>query len=318
LHLISAAALAEMLAVHPLVERLRQRFRDGVQAPRRLHYPIANPDAADGTLLVMPAWTAGGHIGIKLVTVFPDNAQRALPSVLGSYVLMDATTGVVKAMIDAPALTVRRTAAASALAADYLARTDASRLLVVGTGQLAPYLAAAHAAVRPIRDILIWGRDAQKAELVAAHLRARGLPATCATDLADAAAQADIISCATLAQQPILRGEWLRPGTHVDLVGGFTPTMREADDVCVQRARLFVDSREGALAEAGDIVDPLQRGVIQEADICADLFDLTREQHAGRSAADDITLFKSVGHALEDLAAAELVMEFFARRLSDD
>ncbi len=309
MRLITAAELAQTLPLATLVEKLRQAFQAGAEAPQRLHYPIANPHGAEGTLLVMPAWVAGRHIGIKLVTVFPDNAQKSLPSVLGSYVLMDATTGAVLALLDAPALTVRRTAAASALAACYLARRDASRLLMVGTGQLAPYLVQAHAGVRPLKDIAIWGRAPDKAEALAAKLRGdHGLPARAVVDLPAAVAGADIISCATLARAPVVLGDWLRPGTHIDLVGGFTPAMREVDDACITRAQLFVDTRAGAMHEAGDIADPLQRGLIGPADILADLFDLTRNTHPGRTSDSDMTLFKSVGHALEDLAAAELAI----------
>ncbi len=308
MHMISAAALESSLAIAPLLQALRAAFQTGVSAPRRLHYPIPLPASdSEGTLLMMPAWIAGQHIGIKLVTVFPHNARQALPSVMGTYVLLDATTGAPLAMIDAPMLTLLRTAAASALAAGYLARPDSTRLLMIGTGQLAPYLARAHSAVRPIQEIIVWGRNTDKAQTMATYLaRQTGLIVRAVSDLPSAVAQADIISCATLAKQPLLSGAWVQPGTHIDLVGGFTPTMREADDACVQRASLFVDTRDGAMAEAGDIADPLQRGIIAPTDILADLFDLTRGLHGGRQHRDEITLFKSVGHALEDLAAAQL------------
>ncbi len=228
---------------------------------------------------------------------------------------MDGATGAPLAVIDGQALTLWRTAAASALAATFLARKNASRLVMVGAGALAPYLVAAHASVRPIAEVLIWNRNPQRAEKLAAELNERAITsplrgdsiALAATaDLEAAVRAADIVSCATLAAEPLVKGAWLKPGAHLDLVGAFTPKMREADDEAVRRARVFVDTRQGALKEAGDIVQPLEAGVIGESDIVGDLFDLCRGKVEGRTSPDEITLFKSVGTALEDLAAAIL------------
>jgi ornithine cyclodeaminase len=194
------------------------------------------------------------------------------------------------------------------LAASYLARPDSAVHLVVGTGALAPHLARAYAAVRPLRQTLVWGRDPQKAAALAGLLRDEaGLPAEAVADLAAAAAQADIVSCATLAREPLVRGAWLKPGSHLDLVGGYTPEMREADDAAIARSRVFIDT-EAALREAGDIVQPLASGALAPADIAGDLHDLCRGVRPGRRDAAEITLFKSVGTALEDLAAARLAM----------
>jgi ornithine cyclodeaminase len=209
-------------------------------------------------------------------------------------------------MIDGGALTLWRTAAASALAASYLARDDASRLVMVGAGALAPHLIDAHASVRPIETVAIWNRNPSRAEALAARLAGRGYAVAAVTDLAAAVRSADIVSCATLSGEPLVKGDWLKPGVHLDLVGAFTPAMRESDDAAVRRARVYVDTRAGALKEAGDIVLPIKSGVIAEADICGDLFDLCRGAVEGRRSAEEITLFKSVGTALEDLAAASL------------
>jgi ornithine cyclodeaminase len=228
---------------------------------------------------------------------------------MGVYVLLDGETGEPIAFIDGPALTLRRTAAASALAAKYLARTDCERLLMVGTGALAPHLVEAHASVRPIRNVLVWGRDPEKAARLAHRLDRRTLKVRPTTDLEGAVRGAHVISCATLATEPLIRGHWLPLGVHLDLVGGFRPTMREADDEVVRRARVFVDTREGALAEAGDLVQPIAAGVLDRDDIAGDLFELCRGTRAGRRYHDQITLFKSVGTALEDLAAAQLALE---------
>ncbi|MBX3456088.1 ornithine cyclodeaminase family protein [Ferrovibrio sp.] len=306
---IDAAAVHAALDYPALIERLREAFLEGGEVPLRQHYQIANPVGADGLLLVMPAWQSGRHVGIKMVSVYPDNPGQGLPSVIGAYILFDARNGQPKAVIDGVALTLRRTGCASALAAGYLARGNAHSLLMVGAGALAPHLVRAHLAVRRYGLVTLWNRDMAKAEKLARDLadlrvRIRVLP-----DLEPAVREADVISCATLSQQPLIKGAWLKPGTHLDLVGGFTPQMREADDEAVQRARVYVDTRAGALKEAGDIIQPLASGLLREADLGGDLFGLVRGEAVGRRDEQEITLFKSVGFALEDLAAAELTYE---------
>ena len=308
---IDAAALADMLDYPSLIAALRTAFQGNAVAPPRHHHHLApGPGAPEGTVLLMPAWVPGRYLGVKVVNVFAANGAAGLPAVHGVYLLFSGQTGVPLATLDGGELTARRTAAASALAAGYLARPDAERLLVVGTGRLAHHLAAAHAGIRPIRAIEIWGRNPARAAAVAAGLAAAGLPATPVENLPEAAARADIVSCATLSRTPLIQGEWLRPGAHLDLVGGFTPAMRETDDAAVARAHVFIDTA-GAIAEAGDIAAPLASGRLARADIRADLHDLSCGTHPGRTAADEITLFKSVGAATEDLAGAILAYERF-------
>ncbi len=309
MRIISAAEVEGALDWDSLVERLRQAFRRGVEAPVRQHHEIENPGCDPATLLLMPAWQPGRQIGVKIVTVFPSNADRNLPAVMGAYLLIDGKTGSPKALIDGPMLTLKRTAAASALASGYLSRPDSERLLMVGTGALAPHLIMAHAAVRPICNVLIWGRNSDKAAKLAKRLSRKDFRVEATDDLESAAEGAHVISCATLSPEPLVRGDWLRPGQHLDLVGAFRPDMRETDDAAIRRARVFVDTRAGACQEAGDIVQPLESGVLDADDIAGDLFDLTRGERAGRRFYDQITLFKSVGTALEDLAAAELAFE---------
>jgi ornithine cyclodeaminase len=306
-----------------LIDRLDAMFRAGCEMPMRHHHPIREPlgpRSADAMLLLMPAWTKGpsGRIGVKIVTVFPDNGKRSLPSIHGQYLLLDGSTGATLALLDGTMLTKRRTACASGLASRYLSRNDASRLLMIGTGALAPELIRVHAKVRPIREIAIWGRTPVQAEKLAAVLSeslpkalARPVTVRVVADRKTAVAEADIISCATLAREPLVEGAWMREGQHLDLVGAFTPQMRESDDRAVWRARVYVDTRSGALTEAGDIVQPLANGTIDEDDVIADLFELARGQQTGRLPGDatSVTLFKSVGAALEDLAAAELAVE---------
>ncbi len=309
---ISADNLRTSLAYAPLIDRVDEYFRDGCTVPARHLHRVetgGGTEEAAATLLLMPAWREGGYMGVKIATVFPDNGSRGLASVMASYLLLDGVTGRPLALVDGAELTARRTAAASALASRYLSRPGSKRLLMVGTGTLAPHLVRAHAEVRPISEVVIWGRGAEKAVRLAAQLDGGGLAVTATRDLASAVSDADIVSCATLARDPLVLGQWLRPGQHLDLVGGFRPDMRETDDEAVRRATLFVDTREGALKEAGDIVDPLKRRVIGEDDIRGDLFDLARGRVEGRRSDDEITLFKSVGTALEDLAGAVLAYE---------
>ena len=307
------AAVDGRLAYPELVDILEATFRKGAIAPLRHHHAIALDGRPEATLLLMPAWEAsapggqwaGRYLGVKSVTVFPDNAARGKPAVLGTYLLLSAETGETLAVMDATRLTAWRTGAASALASRYLSRPDAARLVMVGAGALAPQLVRAHASVRPIRQVAIWNRSPDRARALAATLRVTaGLEIGIADDLEAAVRQADIVSTATLSSEPLIRGAWLAPGTHVDCVGAYRPNMRETDDAVVRRARIFVDTRTGAFGEAGDILQPLAAGVIGKEAVLGDLFDLTRGSIAGRASADEITLFKSVGAAIEDLAAA--------------
>jgi alanine dehydrogenase len=302
------ASTVEALEIEPLVEQLRQIFRAGGTVPLRHHHTVKVPGAPDATLLLMPAWQEGRYLGSKIVSVFPGNNERGLPSVAGTYVLMSGHTGEPLVIIDGRTLTLKRTAAASALAAKYLARQDAHRLLMVGTGAMVPHLMMAHATVRPIREVMIWGRHPEKAERLAKTLTNRYLKVTAVRDLASAVTSADIISCATLAHEPLIKGEWLKPGQHVDLIGGFTPEMREADDLAIDRSRVYIDT-EAAMTEAGDIAQPLKSGLLMPQTIAGDLAELTQGRCHGRSFYNQITLFKSVGTALEDLAAAILLFE---------
>jgi ornithine cyclodeaminase len=292
-----------------LVEALRAMFRSGCEMPVRHHHTVAVPDEPDATLLLMPAWVPGAYEGVKVANVFPGNAERGLPAISASYLLSSGRTGELLAILEGGELTARRTAAASALAADYLARPDARTLVMVGTGRLALNLVQAHKAVRPIERVVVWGRNPDKAAAVAREAEALGVAASAADDLAAAVGEADIVSCATLSSQPLIRGDWLPEGCHLDLVGGFRPTMREADDAAIRRSTVFVDTRAGATKEAGDIVVPLETGLLTDDAIAADLHDLCRDAHPGRRSPAEITFFKSVGAALEDLAAAILAYE---------
>jgi ornithine cyclodeaminase len=289
---------------------LEEALRAEVEAPLRAHHSIAVPGELSATLLAMPAWRSGRRIGVKLVTVFPGNADRGKRSVAAIYVLFDARDGTPIAFLDGEELTARRTAGASAYAASKLARHGARHLVMVGAGRLARPLIEAHRSVRPLERIDIWSRTIEHARATAAACARDGIPARAVDDLAGSAREADIISCATLATAPLVRGESLRPGVHLDLVGAFRKDMRESDDAVMQRADLIVvDDRTAALAEGGDVVQAIASRAIETSRIAAELRDLARGAHPGRTQDDQITVFKSVGFALEDLAAAEGVVD---------
>jgi ornithine cyclodeaminase/alanine dehydrogenase-like protein (mu-crystallin family) len=259
-------------------------------------------------VLLMPAWQPGRRFGVKTITIFPGNGARGLPGLHAVYLLFDASTGVPLAMLDGSELTNRRTAAAAALAAGFLAREDARHLLVVGSGRVAALLPEAMRSVRPGLDrVTVWNHRPGGAAALVAQLRTQGVNAEAATDLEAAVRAADIVSCATLATTPLVHGDWLAPGAHLDLIGSFTPTMREADGNCMSRGRVFVDTDE-ALAKSGDLLGAIAEGCFDAARLQGTLAQLCRGEHPGRQSAGEITVFKAVGSALEDLAAAELAL----------
>jgi len=308
---IGTEAVAATAGYATLVDAIAEAFRGGVTAPVRGHYSVPVPGAPDATLLTMPAWTEGGYLGVKIATVFPGNSQAGRRAVSGQYLLLDASDGQPLALIEGGELTARRTAAASALAASFLARTDATTLTMIGAGRLSAHLVRAHLALRPsLREVALWGRNADKAATVAARLRSElpGLHVSATDDLEASVRRSDLVSAATLSTDPIVRGAWLRPGVHVDLVGGFTPRMREADDEAIRRARVFCDTLEGAPQEAGDLCQPIASGLLDPGSLTS-LTQLCRQERPGRLEAGDITLFKSVGCAAEDLAAAVVIYE---------
>jgi ornithine cyclodeaminase len=306
---IGAEALRQALAWDALESALERIFREGCAAPLRHRHPLPQPEGPEGMLLLMPAWELPGkagrrHSGVKIVHVLPGNGARGIPAVQASYLLSDAATGEPIALLDGGELTDRRTAAASTLAGRYLARPDSRRLLVLGSGRVAAALAEAWCDRFPIGEAAIWSRNPAHAERLAARLAAHGVPARPAASPDPRGF--DIVSAATLAEAPLIRGAEVEPGTHVDLVGAFRPAMRESDSALIARATVVVDTRAGALAEAGDIVQAVAEDVIAESHVAADLAELCRGAHPGRTRAEEVTVFKSVGWAGEDLAAAIL------------
>ena len=303
-----AETTRQALPFERLIPALRAMFASGCEVPKRHVHEIGAAGAPGLTSLIMPAWLPGRYYGVKTVNIAPANAARGLPGLHSTYLLYDAVSGAPLAWIDGDQITARRTAGASALAASWLAPPHARHLLVVGAGQVARLLPDAYRVVRAIDRVTIWARSSQRAEALAAELRGRGFDARSATDLEAAVREADIVSCATLATAPLVQGRWLRRGTHLDLIGSFTPSMREADDACFAGAALYIDTEE-ALHKSGDLLGPMARGVFSAAQVRGSLSALARGEVKPAHAADERTVFKSVGTALEDLAAAIEVYE---------
>jgi ornithine cyclodeaminase len=260
--------------------------------------------------LALPAWQHGRAFGAKLVSSFPGNLKMpdSLPSVQGVYVLFDGRDGRTVAVIDGIALTLRKTAADSALGTHFLARENAQTLLLVGAGALAPHLIMAHCAARTsIQKVVVWNRTPERAASVAKSLNMKDIEITATTDLESAARVSDVISCATGATDPLIRGEWLKEGAHLDLVGSFRPDMHECDQAAIRRAAVFADSRWSALQDCGEIVTALASGALTPEDIRADAFQLARGEHPGRTSDDEITLYKNGGGGHLDLMVAQIL-----------
>jgi ornithine cyclodeaminase len=312
MRLFDAAAIDAALSYPALIDILDEAFRGEVVAPKRGQYAIERPGEADAVLLTMPAWSGPGaakpYIGTKIVSVFFGNGKRGLPGVMGAYLLMDGTTGEPLSIMEGNRLTTWRTAAASALASRYMSNPQASRMLMVGAGALAPFIIKAHRSVRPLTEIVVWARRPEAAEATVAELAQDGIEARATTDLEGEARTADIISCATNATEPLIHGHWLKREAHLDLIGGFTMQMREADSDALHRARVIVDSSK-AIEEGGDVAVAIAEGSYSADQVAGTLADLCHGRIAGPVEGGGITLFKSVGVALEDLAAAVAVWE---------
>lgn len=303
-----AAATRDALDFESLVSRLRQAFVDGCHVPLRHAHAINAGSEDEGTVLIMPAWEDNGYLGIKTVNIFPGNARHGLPGLHSTYVLYDGRTGKPLAQLDGDEITSRRTAAASALAATYLARPDASRLVLLGAGRVGSLIPLAYRSRLPISDVEVWDRNPRAVAELVGRLTDLGFNAEPVADLENSVRRADIVSCATLATEPIVRGEWLASGSHLDLIGSFTPRMREADDDCFRDAEIYVDTDE-APQKSGDLLGPLSRGVIGIGDLNRTLSALCRGEAKGRVDDSRRTVFKAVGTAMEDLAAAIQVYE---------
>lgn len=257
----------------------------------------------DDTLLTRSAWIDGLGLAVKPATIFPGNPGRGMPMVNGSVNLLDDADGRLRAIVDFHLVTKWKTAGDSLLSARKLARKDARRVLIVGAGNVAGSMIEAYRALIPNAEVLIWNRTAASAEKLAAQHGAE-----VALDLQQAVRQAEIIATTTMSDQPVVLGEWLSPGTHLDLIGAYRPDLREVDDTAIRRARLFVDSRDTTIGHIGEIQIPLDNGVIRKSDIIADFYDLPSGDYARRSD-DEITIAKNGGGAHLDLMTARYILD---------
>ena len=310
LRVIAGAEVRELLAYPDCVRVVAGAMRavsDG-RALLPLRQSMAVP-GVEGRLAWMPGCLGEpACFGIKLLSLYPGNPAVGLSSHVGLYVLYELTHGRPLAVLEASALTAIRTAAASVVATQALARRDAHTLAIVGTGEEARTHLEAFQAVRPFERVIIWGRDAAKAEALAVRARALGAARVeVASSVREAAAAADVLCTVTSAPTPLLQGGDLRPGMHLCLVGSSIPQTREVDDEVVARARFFVDYRASAMAQAGELLHAIRAGRVTEAHVLGEIGEVLAGRVVGRRSDDDITLYKSLGVAAQDLAAATLV-----------
>lgn len=299
------AAVAQALPYPALIEALAAGLQQPIQSPARSVYA---PNGDNSAVLIMPAWKVQEIMGVKLVSIWPGNSARGQSAVSAVYVLISCADGTPIAVLDGTELTLRRTAAAAALSARMLARKNSQTLAILGTGSLSVPMAVAHASVLDCKTILVWGRDGKKTQAVVDRLALQGITAHASNDLQATLAQADVVSVASTANEPFIRSDWVRPGTHLSLMGAFTPTMAEAEPALMPRAQVFADSREAVLQKGGEVLQAIQQGLMAAADILAELAELAAQpQRAWRASDEAITVFKSVGFASLDLIAAELV-----------
>lgn len=311
MRLVTGDEVHRLLDYPSLVEGLKAFHLQDIDDSDSIHMHQPLDSGSDAVFLLLPAWQRDQAIGVKLITVFPDNEYNGsgLPSVQGVYALFDGKDGRPLAVIDGTALTLRKTAADSATGASYLAREDAGTMLMVGAGAMAPHLIMAHVAVRPsLNRVLVWNRNGARAEALAGALKLDGVAISATDDLEGAARRADVISCATMSEQPLILGTWLKPGSHLDLVGSYQPHMRECDDEAMRRGRVYLDSRFFALEKTGELCQPIAAGVFSPDDVCGDLFQLARGSVAGRGSPEEITVFKNAGGGHLDLGTARFLL----------
>ena len=290
-----------------LVEALAQGLQQFAQTPARSFF---SPNQDASCVMIMPAWRPHQMMGVKLVSVWPENNAKGESAVSAVYVVISCLDGRPLAVLDGTELTLRRTAAAAALAAKRLARENSETLAVLGTGSLSVPLVQAHTDTMRLKNVLVWGRQFHKTQRVVKQLKELGIEVRAMGDLEETLALSDVVAVATTATEPFLKADWVKPGTHISLVGAFTPQMAEAEPVLMARSQLFADCRASVLEKGGEVFQAIKQGLVLDSDIIADLAELTAQsdrnwRHDGQA----ITVFKSVGFALLDLIAAELVIK---------
>ena len=309
--MLDAEKILNCLPFTTLVDELAAMHRQPIGLVDEMLMESKDTDGNLNHFFIRSGWQPEQAVGAKVISIFPRNNQkREWPSIQAVYILFEGQNGTPIACLDGTALTWIKTAADSALGSQLLSRENIESMLMIGAGQMAPHLVRAHCEVRPsLNQVQIWNRTVDKAESLCQTL-ANQFPQirfTATTEIETAIRETDLICSAIGLKQPIIRGEWLRPGTHVDLIGAYTPEMREADDECLRRGSLFVDARETTINHIGELMIPLAQGVITESDVLADLSDLCQQRHPGRRSEDEITLFKNGGGGHLDLMCARIL-----------
>ncbi len=309
--MLDAEKILNAASFTTLVDELAAMHREPIGLVDEMLMESTDANSNVSHFFIRTGWQPEKAVGAKVITVFPrNNLKRTWPSIQAVYILFEGANGTPIACLDGTALTWLKTASDSALGSRLLSRENIESMLMIGAGQMAPHLVAAHCEIRPsLKTVHIWNRTADKAEDLCARLSTRipDVSFTPVTDIETSAASADLICSAIGCEQPILHGEWLKPGAHVDLIGAYTADMREADDQCLQRGSLFVDARETTIHHIGELMIPLGSGAISESDVLADLSDLCQQRHTGRQSDDEITVFKNGGGGHLDLMCARIL-----------
>jgi ornithine cyclodeaminase len=305
---ITADTIYNSVSYTHLVETLLGLHQEGPSVLNDTLLGNTEDKEADNFMLIRAAFSSGKAIGIKMASIFP--ANKSIPTVQGVFVIFDGVNGTPIGIFDGTALTHRKTAAASALGSNLLSRSNSSSFLMVGAGAMSAHLIRAHLAVRPsLTNLKIWNRSSTRAHSIAHTLSDEGINISPVTDLQTAVNSADIICCATMSHKPIIKGQWLKKGAHLDLVGAYKLNMREADDDCFRRGKLFVDNRKTTLGEIGEIDIPLKAGIINEQSIIADFYDMCLPDFIYRRKDEDITVFKNGGGGHLDLMIARIILQ---------
>lgn len=309
--MLDADKILNSLSFTALVDELAEMHRDPIGLIDEMLMESRDANDNINHFFIRTGWQPEKAVGAKVITVFPrNNQQREWPSIQAVYILFEGVNGTPVACLDGTALTWIKTATDSALGSRLLSRENIETMLMIGAGQMAPHLVSAHCAVRPsLNQVQIWNRTGDKAAALCASLAQKFPQITFApvSEIEAGAREADLICSAIGCEAPIIEGAWLKPGVHVDLIGAYTPTMREADDECLRRGSLFVDARETTLHHIGELMIPLANGVINEEDVLADFSDLCQQRHAGRQSDNEITLFKNGGGGHLDLMCARIL-----------
>jgi ornithine cyclodeaminase/alanine dehydrogenase-like protein (mu-crystallin family) len=309
--MLDADKILNCMSFTTLVDELAAMHRDPIGMVDELLMESSDANDNVSHFFIRSGWQPEKAVGAKVITIFPrNNQQREWPSIQAVYILFEGVNGTPIACLDGTALTWIKTATDSALGSRLLSREDIETMLMIGAGQMAPHLISAHCEVRPsLKQVHIWNRTGDKAAALCTSLVEKfpQINFTPASEIEASATEADLICSAISSEAPIIQGAWLKPGAHVDLIGAYTPVMREADDECLRRGNLFVDARETTIHHIGELMIPLANGVIREQDVLADLADLCRQSHSGRQSDTEITLFKNGGGGHLDLMCARIL-----------